>query len=117
MKEQFQDNTYSLLKAMHHTKIAMEYFDSLALSYEYGAKQIMLNYANKSKWIIDNIRHRIPSDVLKEIDSEMKDSLFLDAIEDKIIHFTNSQREELETIINLMSKGELIQIVDSKSNE
>jgi len=117
MKEQFTDNSYSLLKALHHTKIAHDYFEDVAKGYEYGAKQIMLNYANKSKWIIDNIRHRIPSDVLKEIDSEMKDSLFLDAIEDKIIHFTNSQREELETIINLMSKGELIQIVDSESNE
>jgi hypothetical protein len=88
----------------------MEYFEDLANGYEYGAKQTILNYANKSKWILDNVRHRIPEDMAKSIDSDMRDSLFLDAIEDKVIHFTNSQKEQLEEIIELMSTGQLIEI-------
>tara|TARA_R110000868_G_scaffold111794_2_gene301605 strand:+ start:4641 stop:4994 length:354 start_codon:yes stop_codon:yes gene_type:complete len=115
MKEKFEDNTFSLIKALHHTKIAMDYFDDVAKNYEYGAKQIMLNYAAKCKWIIDNIRHRLPQDAVLEIDSDIRDALFLDAIEDKLIHFTDSQKSQIEDIVDLMSKGELIEITDNKN--
>jgi hypothetical protein len=110
MKEQFTDNNYSLLKALYHTKIAMEYFEDVAKGYEYGAKQTMLNFSSKCKWILDNVRHRIPSEMINSIDADMRDSLFLDAIEDKVIHFTASQKEQLEEIIDLMSSGQLIEI-------
>jgi hypothetical protein len=114
MKEQFQDSTFCLIKALHHTKIAMDYFDDVAKNYEYGAKQIMLNYAAKCKWIIDNIRHRLPQEAVNEIDADIKDALFLDAIEDKVIHFSNSQKAQLEDIIDLMASGQLIEITDNK---
>lgn len=116
MKERFEDNTFSLIKALHHTKIAMDYFEDVSKNYEYGAKQIMLNYVAKCKWILDNVRHRLPYEATKEIDSDIKDALFLDAIEDKVIHFNDSQKESLENIINLISKGELIEIIDQKSH-
>ena len=116
MKEHFEDNTFSLIKALHHTKIAMDYFEDVSKNYEYGAKQVMLNYVVKCKWILDNVRHRLPEDILMEIDSDIKDALFLDSIEDKVIHFTNSQKEALENIIDLMSKGELIEITDTKNH-
>lgn len=116
MKERFEDNTFSLIKALHHTKIAMDYFEDVSKNYEYGAKQIMLNYVSKCKWILDNVRHRLPDDAVIEIDSDIRDALFLDAIEDKIIHFNDSQKETLENIINLMSNGELIEITDTKSH-
>lgn len=115
MKERFEDNTFSLIKGLHHTKIAMDYFDDVAKNYEYGAKQIMLNYAARCKWIIDNIRHRLPQEAVIEIDSDIRDALFLDAIEDKIIHFTDSQKSQLEDIVDLMSKGQLIEITDNKN--
>lgn len=115
MKEHFSDDSFLLIKALHHTKIAMEYFEDLSRNYEYGAKQVMLNYASKSKWIIDNIRHRLPDDVVNSIDSDIRDALFLDAVEDKIIHFTDTQKAVLENIIELMSNGELIEITDQKS--
>jgi len=115
MKEKFEDNTYSLIKALHHTKIAMDYFDDLAKNYEYGAKQIMLNYASRCKWIIDNIRHRLPQEAVNEIDSDIRDALFLDAIEDKVIHFSDSQKAQLEDLIDLMASGQLIEITDNKN--
>jgi len=110
MKEHFQDSTFSLLKALHHTKIAMEFYDDLANSYEYGAKQIMLQYSNKCKWIVDNIRHRLPKDMLHIIDKDMNDALFFDSIEDKLIHFNQEQRDMIESIIDLVSKGENIEV-------
>ena len=114
MAERFSDNNYSLLKGLHHIKIAMEYFDDVSSGCEYNAKNIMLNFINKCKWIIDNIRHRLPDEVLAQIDSEMRDSMFFDAIEDKVVYFTDSQKQALETILDLMSKGELIEITDQK---
>ena len=110
MKERFEDNSYSLLKAMHHTKIAMEYYEDVATNYQTGAKQLLMHYAQKCKWIIDNVRHRIPQDMLAEIDKDMTDSLFLDAIEDKIIHFNTEQKDMVEQIIDLMAKGETIEV-------
>jgi len=110
MKEQFKDQTYSLLKAMHHTKIAMEYFEDVAKDYQTGAKYLMTQYARKCKWILDDIRLRIPAEVLKELDYDMKDSLFLDAIEDDLIHFNTQQREMIEQIVSLMAKGEKIEV-------
>lgn len=109
-KEHFQDNTFSLLKALHHTKIAMEYYEDVAKQYQGSAKHLMLGYANKCKWVIDNVRHRLPEDVLKEIDGEIRDSLFMDAIEDKLIHFTDEQREMIETVIDLIASGEKVEI-------
>ena len=116
MKEHFEDNIFSLIKALHHTKIAMDYFEDVSKEYEYGAKQVMLNYVTKCKWILDNVRHRLPEEILLEIDLDIRDALFLDLIEDKVIHFSNSQKETLENIIDLMSKGELIEITDTKNH-
>lgn len=110
MKEHFKDSTFSLLKALHHTKIAMEFYDDLANSYEYGAKQIMLQYSNRCKWIVDNIRHRLPKDMLQHVDKDMDDALFFDSIEDKLIHFNQEQKNMIESIIDLVSKGENIEV-------
>ena len=52
----------------------------------------------------------MPVEMTAEIDKDMRDTLFMDAIEDKVIHFTNSQKEQLEEIIDLMSSGQLIEI-------
>lgn len=116
-KEKFSDDNYCLLKALHHTKIAMEYYEDVAKGYEKGAKDILNHYASKCRWIIDNVRHRLPDDILLEIDREIADSLFLDNIEDKLIHFTNKQRAEIEEIIDLMSKGQLIEINKTDEDE
>lgn len=110
MKEHFQDNTYSLLKAMYHTKIALDYYEDVAKSYETGAKHLMMQYAKKCDWILNDIRYRIPQEMIKEIDNDMKDSLFLDAIESDLIHFNAAQRELIEQIIGLMAKGEKIEV-------
>lgn len=115
MKERFNDDNFVLLRALHHVKIALEYFDDLSKNYDYGVKHVINGYSSKCKWILDNIRHRLPHEVLVEIDKDMRDSLYLDAIEEKIITFNESQRNSLEEIIDLMSNGELIQITDEKA--
>ena len=110
MKEKFVDSSYSVLKALHHIKIAMEYFDDVSKGYKGDAKQLMLSYANKCNWIMNDIRLRIPREMMDSIDADMRDSLFLDAIEDKVIHLTENQKELIEQVVDLVSRGETIEV-------
>lgn len=110
MKEKFEDSSFCLIKALHHLKISVDYFDDISKEYNGGAKQLMTMYANKCKWIIDDVRLRIPREILESIDREMEDSLFLDAVEDKLIHFNDQQREMIEQIIDLIYDGNAIEI-------
>ena len=61
-----------------------------------GDKKEEDNEAVKEKVVVLNDEEVIDIDV--------------DAIEDKVIHFTTSQKEQLEEIIELMSSGQLIEI-------
>lgn len=119
MKEKFVDSSYSVLKALHHMKIAMEYFDDVSKEYKGDAKQLMLLYANKCRWVMNDIRFRIPREMMQSIDEDMRDCLFLDAIEDKIIHFTDKQKELIEQVIDLVSRGEAIEVsyIEKATNE
>lgn len=117
MKEDFSDNSYSLLRAMYHTKIAMEYFEDVANGYEASAKHLMKSYALKCGWILDNIKHRLPQETIDSINTDMRDSLFLDAIEEKIIHFNDKQRESLEVIVDMMYNGTPVEVKFSQPKE
>ena len=93
----------------------MEYFDDVAKGYSGSAKHLMSSYAGKCKFILDNIRHRVPSEMINEIDRDLSDSLFVDAVEEKIIHFNQEQRDSLEMIIDMMHKGVPVDVKVNKS--
>lgn len=103
----------SLIRALHHTKIAMEHYEDVAKHLSGTAKHITLGFASKCDWIIQQVRLRLPQENLKQLDYELKDSLFLEAIESEILKFNDQQRNILENIINLIGKGEQIEIVDT----
>jgi HKD family nuclease len=100
-----------MIKGLHHTKIAMEYYEDVS-NHLYGSqKHTTLLFANKCKWIIDNVRGRLPEDTKKKLDEEIRDSLFLDNLETEVLKFNQSQRDILETIVQLINKGEEIKII------
>lgn len=101
-----------MIRALHHTKIAMQYFEDCANELSGSQKNITLGFANKCNWIIQQVRHRLPSENLKHLDYELRDSLFLDLIETEILKFNDQQREILESIVLLINKGEKIQIIN-----
>ena len=78
-------------------------------------KNITLGFANKCNWIIQQIRHRLPPENLKQLDYELKDSLFLDLIETEILKFNEEQRNVLENIVLLINKGEEIKIIEQNN--
>ena len=104
----------SMIRALHHTKIAMEYFDDCAKQLSGSAKNTVNTFSAKCNWILQDVRHRLPGENLKQLDLELKDSLFLDAIETEILQFNDEQRNILENIVKLINKGEKIQIYDQK---
>ena len=103
----------SMIRALHHTKIAMQYFEDCAKELSGNQKNITLGFASKCDWILQQVRHRLPPENLKQLDYELKDSLFLDLIETEILKFNIDQRNVLENIVLLINKGEEIKIIET----
>jgi len=101
-----------MIKALHHTKIAMEYFEDVANHLSGTQKHTTLLFANKCNWIIDNVRAKLPEEERKKLDEEIRDSLFLDNLETEVLKFNYEQRDVLEKIVSLINKGEQIQIIN-----
>jgi DNA-binding protein YbaB len=115
-KETFQDNTYSLLKGMHHINRSKEYFEDCMRSSRGGVKALLSGYVDKCRVILDNIRHRLNPELLKEIDNDLSDSLTIESINENLVKMNNEQRRIVEKITELMAKGEEIKIVDETVN-
>jgi hypothetical protein len=94
----------------------MQYFNDASKGYKFGAKSLLVGYADKCKVIIDNVRHRLNDDLLAEIDADLADTLVLESINQELVKMSNEQRQVLEKIVTLMAKGEEIKIVDDTVN-
>lgn len=115
-KEQFSDNTYSLLRGIHHINRSKEYFEDCMRSSKGGVKAVLSGYVDKCRVILDNVRHRLAPDLLKEIDKDLSDSLTIESINENLVKMNNEQRRVVEKITELMAKGEEIKILDETIN-
>jgi len=111
-KQSFADNTYSLGKGLNHVKCAKEYFEDLKLSTSGSVKNIFNNFVLKCDWMIANISDRLSEESREILKEEMKDVLYFDSINDKLIHLTNEQRVFIEDILESMIKGEEVKIIE-----
>ena len=107
-KEEFKDETYELAKALHYVSISQQYFEIIALGYKNGAKDLMNFYASKMKWVINNVYDRLSEEsrvFFKE--SLIKgDTIFMDAVSEKLLLLKEADKITLEKIIDGMLKGE-----------
>ena len=102
-----------MIKALHHTKIAMNYFEDVSKQVTGSKKHLVQSFANKCDWILKEVTTRLPRETSKKLNYELEDSLFMDAIENEVIKFNKEQRDILENIILLISKGEKIEMIDN----
>jgi hypothetical protein len=109
-KEKFTDNTYSVAKALTHIHIAKQYFDDVRLGASQDVKMIFTQYVNKCEWILDNLRHRLNEENRNALDKELKDSIVVDAITDKVVLLDNKSKDLVEEIIDMIIKGEEVKI-------
>ncbi len=112
MKEQFKDSSHSLLRALHHCSIARDYFDDCAKGYSQGVKYMMNVIVANLTQSINKVRNQLSPELLKVVDNDLSDSLALESINEKLILLSTQQRSSIENILELMVKGEEIQIVD-----
>ena len=107
-KEDFKDETYDLAKALHYVSISKQYFEMIALGYERGAKELMNLYANKMQWIINNIYDRLGDESRKFYKECLikGDTVFMDAISNKLLQLSEQQKQVIEAIVDNFIKGE-----------
>ena len=107
-KEDFKDETYDLAKALHYVSISKQYFEMIALGYERGAKVLMSLYANKMQWIINDIYDRLSEESRKFYKESLikGDTVFMDAMSDKLLQLSEQQKQVIEAIVDNFIKGE-----------
>lgn len=112
-KTNFSDTTYSLAKALHSIHMAKWYLEDVRIDTHGDVKAIFNNYINKCDFILNNIRDRLKPENKKALQEEMKDTLMLDSILDKLMYIDTKQREFIEDLLQSMIKGEEINIIKS----
>ena len=115
-KEQFKDKNFLIAKSLHHVSIAKQYFESVALDYKQGAKQLMNLYASKMDYLIKDITDRLNDESRKHFNDALikGDTLFYDDIGTKLMHLNEKQREVIQAIVDGMLEGE--EILFEKTN-
>jgi hypothetical protein len=110
--EHFSDNSQSLLKALHHSTLAKQYFEDAKFGYKGGVKEFMNICIAKIEYVVNGVRLKLNPELLKEVDADLSDSLAFDSIKDILVKLNTSQRQMIESLALSLSKGEEIQILD-----
>lgn len=111
-KTSFNDSTYSLMKGLHHVNIAKQFMEDVRFNTAGELKMIFNQYIQKCEWIINNVKHRLTPLQIQEIEKELSDSIFFDAINDKLLILSNEQRNIIESTIDAMISGNEVKIIE-----
>lgn len=110
-KQRFADNTYSLAKGIHHINIAKQYFEDVRLGTNGDVKAVFNQYIQKCEWIISNLMDRLGPENKKSLQDELSSSIFIEAINDKLIHLNDEQKNFIENLLDSIISGEEIKVV------
>lgn len=110
-KQRFADNTYSLAKGIHHINIAKQYFEDVRLGTNGDVKAVFNQYIQKCEWIISNLMDRLGPENKKSLQDELSSSIFIEAINDKLIHLNDEQKDFIENLLDSIISGEEIKVV------
>jgi hypothetical protein len=108
-----------ILKAIHCLRKAKDHFDVFCLGAQRPkVKMQFKGYSNRIEWVINDIKlHPQCSDEIRAaIDEEWQSDVFVvDAVNEKLLKLSPSERENVETILDCILKGETINIVYDKN--
>lgn len=105
-----EKDTFSLAKALHHINIAKQYFEDFKIGCTGEIKHAVNGYINKCEFILNNIFDRLGEETRKVYKEEMSDSLGLDSINDKLMVLDNTQRLEIEDMLEAIIKGKKVTV-------
>jgi hypothetical protein len=102
--------TYSLAKGLHHLNIAKQYFEDVKMGCTGDVKNTFNGYVNKCDWILNNVFDKLSNDKRKIYKEELSDSLSLDSINDQLMMLDNTQRSQIEELLEAIVKGKRVTI-------
>lgn len=102
--------TYSLAKGLHHLNIAKQYFEDVKLGCTGDVKNTFNGYVNKCDWILNNVFDKLSNEKRKIYKEELSDSLSLDSINDQLMMLDNTQRSQIEELLEAIVKGKRVTI-------
>lgn len=102
--------TYSLAKGLHHLNIAKQYFEDVKLGCTGEIKNMFNGYINKCDWILNNVFDKLSNEKRKIYKEELSDSLSIDSINDQLMMLDNTQRSQIEELLEAIVKGKRVTI-------
>jgi len=110
-----------ILKAIHSLRRAKDNLDVFCLGkVTPHVKKQFKNYSSKIEWIINDIKchPQCSQEIRDAINEEWQSDVFtVDAINEKVLKLSPSERESIETIIDCVLIGETINIVYHDKSE
>ena len=103
-------DTYSLAKGLHHLNIAKQYFEDVKLGCTGDVKNTFNSYVNKCDWILNNVFDKLSNEKRKIYKEELSDSLSIDSINDQLMMLDNTQRSQIEELLEAIVKGKRVTI-------
>jgi hypothetical protein len=102
--------TYSLAKGLHHLNIAKQYFEDVKLGCTGDVKNTFNGYINKCNFILNNVFDKLGPDTRKIYKEELSDSLSIDSINDQLMMLDNTQRSQIEELLEAIVKGKKVTV-------
>ena len=102
--------TYSLAKGLHHLNIAKQYFEDVKMGCVGEVKNTFNGYVNKCDWILNNVFDKLSDEKRKIYKEELSDSLSIDSINDQLMLLDNTQRSQIEELLEAIVKGKRVTI-------
>ena len=102
--------TYSLAKGLHHLNIAKQYFEDVKMGCTGEVKNTFSGYINRCDWILNNVFDKLDNEKRKIYKEELSDSLSIDSINDQLMMLDNTQRSQIEELLEAIVKGKRVTI-------
>jgi len=104
-------DAFSLAKGLHNINMALMYFKIVKADCEGNVKHSFNGYINKCEYIISDIKTSLGDDIRKVFNDELRDSLEIFDINDKILHLNSDNRVLIDNLLDDIIKGKNVKIV------
>ena len=103
-------DAFSLAKGLHNLNMALTYFKIVKIDCKGDVKNTFNGYINKCNYIINDIKSSLGKEIRDVFNEELRDSLEIFDINDKILHLNSDQRVLIDNILDEIIKGKDVKI-------
>jgi len=103
-------DAFSLAKGLHNINMALMYFKIVKIDCEGQVKNTFNGYINKCEYIINDVKASLGKEIRDVFNEELRDSLEIFDINDKILHLNSDQRVLIDNVLDEIIKGKDVKI-------